>query len=97
MMVAKHKRLLLLLSASGLALTLAACNTTQERVGGAGVGAVAGAAVGGPVGAVAGGVVGAAAGPTVARETGVPTVHRTTVTKRHVVRKKKVRRTPPPE
>ncbi len=91
MMVAKHKKLLTLLSASGLALGLAACNTTQERVSGAGVGVVTGAAVGGPVGAVAGGVVGAVTGPTVARASGVPSA------RRHVVRKKKVRRTPPPE
>jgi osmotically inducible lipoprotein OsmB len=74
-----NKKLMVLLSASGMALALAGCNTTQERVGGAGVGAVAGAAVGGPVGAVAGGVIGAASGPAVARETGVPTVRRTTV------------------
>ncbi len=96
MTLANSKKLLLVLFASGSALALAACNTTQERVGGAGVGALAGAAVGGPVGAVAGGVVGAATGPTVARETGVPTVRRT-ATRRHVVRKKKIRRTPPPE
>ncbi len=84
-----NKKLLVVLSASGMALALAGCNTTQERVGGAGVGAVAGAAVGGPVGAVAGGVVGAATGPTVARETGVPTAHRTTV---HHTTKKRVRK-----
>lgn len=54
------------------ALSLSACNTTQERVGGAGVGAVAGAAVAGPVGAVAGGVLGAATGPSVSRSVGVP-------------------------
>ena len=54
------------------ALALAACTTTGERVGGAGVGAVAGAAIAGPVGAVVGGVAGAVTGPTVARDVGVP-------------------------
>ncbi|MDB5643432.1 MAG: hypothetical protein JWN07_2749, partial [Hyphomicrobiales bacterium] len=44
-----NKKLMMVLSASGMALALAGCNTTQSRVGGAGVGAVAGAAVGGPV------------------------------------------------
>lgn len=53
-------------------LGLAACNTTQERVAGAGVGAAAGAAVGGPVGAVAGGAIGAATGPAVADQAEVP-------------------------
>ena len=53
-------------------LGLAACTTTQQRVGGAGVGAVAGGAVAGPVGAVVGGVGGAVAGPSVSREVGVP-------------------------
>jgi osmotically inducible lipoprotein OsmB len=84
-----NKKLLIVLSASGMALALAGCNTTQERVGGAGVGVVAGAAVGGPVGAVAGGVVGAATGPTVAHETGVPTARRRTV---HHTTKKRVRK-----
>ena len=62
------------LFASGLlaALALSACTSTEERAGGAGVGAVAGAAVAGPVGAVAGGVTGAVAGPTVAGAAGVP-------------------------
>jgi osmotically inducible lipoprotein OsmB len=77
-----NKPALFLIVASALAL--AGCNTTQERVGGAGAGVVAGAAVGGPVGAVAGGVVGAAAGPTVARETGVRSAHRTVRHKRSV-------------
>jgi osmotically inducible lipoprotein OsmB len=54
------------------ALGLAACTTTGERVGGAGVGALAGAAVAGPVGAAVGGVAGAVTGPTVARDVGVP-------------------------
>lgn len=54
------------------ALALAACSTTGERIGGAGVGAVAGGAVAGPVGAVVGGVAGAITGPTVARDVGVP-------------------------
>ena len=55
----------------GLGLTVVACTTTQERVGGAGAGALAGAAVGGPVGAAVGGVAGAVTGPTVASATGV--------------------------
>lgn len=54
------------------ALTLAACSTTGERIGGAGAGALAGAAVAGPVGAAVGGVAGAITGPTVARNVGVP-------------------------
>jgi osmotically inducible lipoprotein OsmB len=68
-----------------LALSLAACTTTQERVGGAGAGALAGAAVAGPVGAAVGGVGGALAGPTVSNEVGVKKKrthrrHRTTTT-----------------
>ena len=58
--------------AIGVAIALAACSTTGERIGGAGVGAVAGGAVAGPVGAVVGGVAGAITGPTVARDVGVP-------------------------
>ena len=54
------------------ALSLAACSTTGERVGGAGVGALAGGAVAGPVGAVVGGVAGAITGPAVASNLGVP-------------------------
>lgn len=52
-----------------LALGLAACSTTEERIGGAAVGAGTGAAVGGPVGAVVGGAAGAVSGPSVARAT----------------------------
>jgi hypothetical protein len=63
---------------------LSACTTSQERVSGVGVGAVAGAAVAGPVGAVAGGVAGGVTGPTVASATGVP--HAT----HHRVHKKRV-------
>lgn len=48
------------------ALALAGCTTTQERVGGAAVGAGVGA-VAGPVGAVAGGAVGAVTGPAATR------------------------------
>ena len=62
----------ILVSVGLAALTLSACSTTGERVGGAGVGAVAGAAVAGPVGAVVGGVAGAVTGPTIARDLGVP-------------------------
>ena len=54
------------------ALSLSACSTTGERVGAAGIGAVAGAAVAGPVGAVVGGVAGAVTGPAIARDVGVP-------------------------
>ena len=49
-----------------LALAAAGCTTTQERVGGAAVGAGVGA-IAGPVGAVAGAGVGALTGPTVTR------------------------------
>ena len=61
-----------LLLAGVAALALAACSTTGERIGGAGVGAVTGGVVAGPVGAVVGGVAGAVAGPAVAREVGLP-------------------------
>ena len=47
-----------------LAMAAAGCTTTEERVGGAAVGAGVGA-VAGPVGAVAGGAVGAMTGPAV--------------------------------
>ena len=61
-----------LLMAGLAALTLAACSTSGERIGGAGVGAIAGGAIAGPVGAVVGGVAGAVTGPTVARDAGIP-------------------------
>jgi hypothetical protein len=51
------------------AMALCACNTTEQRVGGAAVGAGTGAAVGGPVGAVVGGAAGAVTAPTVVRTT----------------------------
>lgn len=46
------------LLAGGLAVLLAACNTTDQRIAGAAAGAGAGALVGGPIGAVAGGAIG---------------------------------------
>ena len=61
-----------LLFAGIAALSLTACSTTGERVGGAGVGALAGGAVAGPVGAVVGGVAGAITGPAISRDLGVP-------------------------
>jgi uncharacterized membrane protein len=61
-----------LLFAGAAALSLAACNTPSEQVGGAAAGAVVGGAVAGPVGAVVGGVGGAVVGPTVARHMGIP-------------------------
>jgi hypothetical protein len=61
-----------LLFGCAAAMSLAACSTPSERVGGAAVGAVAGAAIAGPVGAVVGGVGGAITGPAVARGMGVP-------------------------
>jgi osmotically inducible lipoprotein OsmB len=64
-----------------LGLTAAACSTTEERVGGAAVGAGVGA-VAGPVGAVAGGAVGAMAGPTV--------THRVQASTRHTHRRRTV-------
>ncbi|MBB4200345.1 hypothetical protein CCR94_15240 [Rhodoblastus sphagnicola] len=58
---------------AGLAtLSLAACSTTGERLGGAGAGMVVGGAVAGPVGAVAGGVAGAIEGPSVSNAMGIP-------------------------
>jgi osmotically inducible lipoprotein OsmB len=52
----------------GALLVLAAggCTTSEQRVGGAAVGAGVGL-IAGPVGAVAGGAVGAATGPAVSR------------------------------
>lgn len=52
-----------------VAVAAGACNTTEQRVGGAAVGAGTGAAVGGPVGAVVGGAAGAVAAPTVVQGT----------------------------
>jgi len=52
------------------ALTLGACgNTTEQRIGGAAVGAGTGAVVAGPVGAVVGGAAGAVTAPSVVRST----------------------------
>ncbi len=48
------------------ALFLSACTTTQERVSGAGAGALVGS-IAGPPGAVVGAVGGAVFGPSVAR------------------------------
>lgn len=61
----------LAIAAAGLAmgLALSACNTTEQRVGGAAVGAGTGAAVAGPVGAVVGGAAGAVTAPSVVRST----------------------------
>lgn len=53
-------------------IPLAACagtTTTEQRIGGAAVGAGTGAVVAGPVGAVVGGVGGAVVGPSVVRGT----------------------------
>jgi osmotically inducible lipoprotein OsmB len=47
--------------AGSLAMLLAACNTTDQRI----AGAAAGALVGGPIGAIAGGAIGAVAAPSV--------------------------------
>jgi len=70
-------------------LSLAACSTGEERVSGAGGGAVAGGAVAGPVGAVVGGVAGAIEGPTIAYHAGVPHrgYHRHWYHHRHLVHK----------
>jgi hypothetical protein len=51
------------------ALAVGACNTTEQRIGGAAVGAGTGAVVAGPVGAVVGGAAGAVAAPAVVQET----------------------------
>lgn len=53
------------LLAGSLAIGLAACNTTEQRIAGAAAGTGAGALVGGPIGAVAGGAIGAVAAPSV--------------------------------
>lgn len=60
-------RLFMLGAAFCLGLAGAACSTTEERVGGAAVGAVGGAAIAGPVGAAAGGATGAIYGPSASR------------------------------
>ena len=57
-----------------LGLAAAACTTTEERVGGAAVGAGVGA-VAGPPGAIVGGAVGAMAGPTVTHQVRASTRH----------------------
>ncbi|WP_445501834.1 hypothetical protein [Microvirga sp. G4-2] len=57
-----------------LGLAAAACTTTEERVGGAAVGAGVGA-VAGPPGAIVGGAVGAMAGPTVTHQVQASTRH----------------------
>ncbi len=57
------------------AAPLAACagtSTTEQRIGGAAVGAGAGAVVAGPVGAVVGGAAGAVSGPSVVRHADPP-------------------------
>lgn len=54
---------------AGVALGLGACNTVEQRVGGAAVGAGTGAVVAGPVGAVVGGAAGAITAPSVVRST----------------------------
>ena len=54
-----------------MALGFAACTTTEERVSGAGAGALTGAVVAGPIGAAVGGVAGAVTGPTVSKRTGI--------------------------
>jgi len=87
---------LFLAGAALLALAAAGCTTTQERVSGAGAGAVVGA-VAGPPGMVVGGVAGAIAGPSIARAGGVR--HRRTYRhyRRHrVVHHRVTRRAVPP-
>jgi hypothetical protein len=54
------RKTLLVLTAAGAAMTLAACGHNTEQK--AASGAVAGAVVGGPVGAAVGGAAGAAVG-----------------------------------
>jgi|tagenome__1003787_1003787.scaffolds.fasta_scaffold19994343_1 osmotically inducible lipoprotein OsmB len=64
-----HTRQLLLLAATAaVSLALGACTTTQERVSGAGAGALVGS-VAGPPGAVVGAVGGAVVGPSVSNAT----------------------------
>jgi len=63
-------------------LAAAACTTTEERVGGAAVGAGVGA-VAGPPGAIVGGAVGAMAGPTVTHKVQANTRRTTRHHRRH--------------
>lgn len=79
--LSKIKIIGLLLCLGVGAMSVAGCSSTEERIGGAGTGAVAGGAVAGPVGAVAGGVAGAVTGPTVAHHMGIP--HSRTARHRH--------------
>jgi len=65
-----------------LGLVAAACTTTEERVGGAAVGAGVGA-VAGPPGAIVGGAVGAMAGPTVTHRVQASTRHSHRRVRRH--------------
>ncbi len=53
--------------AAALALTAAACTTSEARLGGAAAGAGTGALIAGPIGAVAGGAVGVLTGPSLTR------------------------------
>jgi osmotically inducible lipoprotein OsmB len=53
--------------ASLLAISAAACTTTEARLSGVAAGAGTGALVAGPIGAVAGGAVGLLAGPSVVK------------------------------
>lgn len=53
---------------AAVAIAASACNTTEQRVGGAAVGAGTGAAVAGQAGAVVGGAAGAVTAPTVVQE-----------------------------
>lgn len=65
-----NRRFLLLgVLAAGPLAACAGTTTTEQRIGGAAVGAGAGAVVAGPVGAVVGGAAGAITGPSVVRET----------------------------
>lgn len=54
-----------LIVAGCVAVALAACNTTDQRIAGAAAGAGTGALIGGPIGAIAGGAIGAVAAPSV--------------------------------
>jgi len=68
------KALCVLGLAGGMAVIPAAAGA-GERLGDAGLGALAGAVVAGPVGAVAGGAIGYTAGPRIARRMGVRPRH----------------------
>jgi osmotically inducible lipoprotein OsmB len=68
-MTVNRRSLIFCVLAAGPVAACARSTTTEQRIGGAAVGAGTGALVGGPIGAVVGGAAGAVAAPTVVRST----------------------------